>query len=128
MPIQYIQPDTMPVPKGHYTPGIIHHGIVYVAGQLPFDHQGQLQLGSIEEQTTLCMQNMEQILLAAGSNLHHVLKVNIYVSDLELWPRINAAYAQIMGDHKPARAIIPCNTLHYGSLIEIDCIAAVIDQ
>jgi 2-iminobutanoate/2-iminopropanoate deaminase len=47
------------------------------------------------------------------------------VSDIANWAVINATYARIMGDHKPARVIIPCNTLNHGCGIEIDCIAAV---
>jgi 2-iminobutanoate/2-iminopropanoate deaminase len=125
MHIQFISPDTVATPKGHYSPGVVHNGIVYVAGQLPIDKDGQVQAGTIEEQTTLCMYNIEAILKASGSNLQHILKVNVFVSDIALWPRINATYSKIMGDHKPARIVVPCNQLNYGCLIEIDCIAAV---
>ncbi len=123
--MQLIAPDTVMAPKGHYTPATIHNGTVYVAGQLPIDKDGQVQLGTFEEQTALCMHNVEQILLAAGSDLKHVLKVNVFISDIALWPRFNTEYARIMGDHKPARVVVPCNTLNYGCLVEIDCIAAV---
>jgi 2-iminobutanoate/2-iminopropanoate deaminase len=126
--MQYISPLTIATPKGHYSPAVIHNGVVYVAGQLPIDQNGVPQLGSIEEQTSLCMHNITEILKAAGSNLEHIVKVNVFVSDISLWPRINAQYAQIMGSHKPARVVVPCNTLNYGALIEIDCIAAVIDS
>jgi 2-iminobutanoate/2-iminopropanoate deaminase len=123
--MQAISPSTVATPKGHYSPGVVHNGIVYVAGQLPIDKDGQVHAGNIEEQTALCMQNIENILLAAGSNLSHILKVNIFVSDIALWPRINAEYAKIMGAHKPARIVVPCNPLNYGCAIEIDCIAVV---
>ncbi len=124
MSIQFITPGTVAVPKGHYSPGVVHNGTVYVAGQLPIDANGQVQLKSIEEQTALCMHNIEQILLAANSSLQHILKVNVFVSDIALWPRINAEYSKIMGAHKPARIVVPCNPLNYGCQIEIDCIAA----
>jgi 2-iminobutanoate/2-iminopropanoate deaminase len=123
--MQLINSDTIATPKGHYSPGVVHNGVVYVAGQLPIDKDGQVQSGTIEEQTALCMHNIEQILLAANSNLQHILKVNIFVSDIALWPRINAEYSKIMGTHKPARIVVPCNPLNYGCQIEIDCIAAV---
>ncbi|MFN2439485.1 MAG: RidA family protein [Chitinophagaceae bacterium] len=125
--MQYISPKTVAQPRGHYSPGVIHNGIVYVAGQLPIDVNGNVQLGSIEEQTALCLHNVEQILLAANSSLQHILKVNVFVSDIGLWPRINAEYSRIMGVHKPARIVIPCNPLNYGCEIEIDCIAAVVE-
>jgi 2-iminobutanoate/2-iminopropanoate deaminase len=126
MSIQFISPETAATPKGHYSPGVVHNGVVYVAGQLPIDKDGQVQSGTIEEQTALCMHNIEQILLAANSNLQHILKVNVFVSEIALWPRINAVYTNIMGNHKPARIVVPCNQLNYGCQIEIDCIAATI--
>jgi 2-iminobutanoate/2-iminopropanoate deaminase len=123
--MQFISPSTVSTPKGHYSPGVVHNGVVYVAGQLPINANGEVQLTTIEEQTAMCMHNIEQILLAANSSLQHILKVNVFVSDIALWPGINAAYSKIMGNHKPARIVIPCNTLNYGCGVEIDCIAAV---
>lgn len=118
-----LQPPSVAIPRGHYSPGVVHNGIVYVAGQLPINSEGNVQLGSIEEQTSQCMHNVSEILKAAGSDLQHVLKVNIFITDIALWPRVNAEYARIMGSHKPARAVVPCSALNHGCLIEIDCIA-----
>jgi 2-iminobutanoate/2-iminopropanoate deaminase len=123
--MQFLSPSTVATPRGHYSPGVIHNGVVYVAGQLPINANGEVQLKSIEEQTALCMHNIEQILLAANSSLQHILKVNVFVSDITLWPAINSEYSKIMGSHKPARIVVPCNALNYGCGIEIDCIAAV---
>ena len=123
--MQFISPSTIQTPKGHYSPAVVHNGIIYVAGQLPLNANGEPQLSSIEEQTIQCMHNIEKILIASNSNLRHILKVNIFVSDIANWAAINKAYSSIMGDHKPARIIVPCNTLNYGCGIEIDCIAAV---
>lgn len=125
--MQFISPSTISTPKGHYSPGVVHNGIVYVAGQLPINADGEVQLKSIEEQTALCLHNIEEILLTANSSLQHILKVNVFVSDIASWPAINAEYARIMGSHKPARVVIPCNTLNYGCGVEIDCIASVKD-
>lgn len=123
--MQFVSPSAVSTPKGHYSPGVIHNGVVYVAGQLPINANGEVQLKSIEEQTALCMHNIEQILLAANSSLQHILKVNVFVTDIALWAGVNAEYSRIMGSHKPARVIIPCGSLNRGCAIEIDCIAAV---
>ena len=80
--------------------------------------------GSIEEQTELALRNVEAVLLAAGSDLQHVLQFTIYVSDMELWGGVNETYARIMGDHRPARTIVPVKDLHFGTKIEIQAIAA----
>jgi 2-iminobutanoate/2-iminopropanoate deaminase len=51
--------------------------------------------------------------------------MTIYVSDISLWGEVNAAYATIMGEHRPARAVVPVKELHHGYQIEIQAIAAV---
>lgn len=112
-------------PGGHYSQAMVHQGLVYIAGQLPIQpHTGEKCLGSIEEQTELVLANLQAILEAAGSNLNQVLKVTIYVADISLWGRINAVYARVFGDHKPARAVVPVPELHYGFLLELEAIAA----
>jgi 2-iminobutanoate/2-iminopropanoate deaminase len=83
--------------------------------------------GSIEEETELALRNVEAVLHAAGSDLQHVLQFTIYVSDMELWGAVNETYARVMGDHRPARAMIPVKDLHFGTKIEIQAIAAIRD-
>ena len=111
MSITAIYPTEMNRPKGHYAPATVHNGTVYVSGQLPIDLNGQVQLGSIEEQVELCLRNMEIILRAAGSDLQHVLKVNVFLADIAHWPRFNETFARIMGEHRPARIVVPCNSI-----------------
>jgi 2-iminobutanoate/2-iminopropanoate deaminase len=125
-PPRLIHTPNAPTPAGHYSQAAVHNGVVYVAGQLPIDPAtGERKLGSIEEQTERTLRNVEAILIAAGSDLAHLLKVTIYVSDISQWGAVNAVYARILGEHRPARAIVPTPALHHGFLIEIDAIAAV---
>ena len=120
-----IQPTNQPQPKGHYSPGIEHNGLVYVSGQLPMSLDTREPFtGDIDAQTELALRNIEAVLHAAGSDLSHVLQFTIYISDMELWAAVNAAYARVMGDHRPARAIVPVKDLHFGTKIEIQAIAA----
>ena len=123
--INKIQPPDQPTPKGHYSPGVEHNGLIFVSGQLPMDLTTREPfIGPIEEQTELALRNVEAVLHAAGSDLRHVLQFTIYVSDMELWGAVNEAYARVMGDHRPARAIVPVKDLHFGTKIEIQAIAA----
>ena len=126
MQIKPISLTGRPAPKAHYSPAIVYNELVYVSGQLPLDANGEAQLGNIEEQTTLCMKNIETILKAAGSGLNQILKTNVFIADIGNWAKFNETYAGIMGDHRPARIVVPCGTLNRGCAIEIDCIAAVI--
>jgi len=81
--------------------------------------------GAIEVQTELALRNVEAVLREAGTDLDHVLQMTIYVSDMHLWDGVNATYARVMGDHRPARAIVPVKDLHFDTKIEIQAIAAV---
>ena len=124
--MQAISTAAAPAPAGHYSQAIVHQGIVYVAGQLAVDPRtGKAVLGSVEEQTQLALANVAAILQAAGSSLDHVLRCTVYVSDIALWPRVNAAYGQVFGAHRPARTVVPTPHLHHGCAVEIDAIAVV---
>lgn len=60
---------------------------------------------------------------SAGATASDVLKVTAYIVDVERWPRFNAVYAEVMGNARPARAVVPVAQLHYGYLVEVDAIA-----
>ncbi len=127
--MQKVQPEGAPIPKGHYSPGVIHNGFVFVSGQLPMDLKTREPFtGAIEGQTELALLNVENVLKAAGSNLDHVVQMTIYVSDMELWDQVNETYSKVMGEHRPARAIVPVKDLHFGTKIEIQAIGVVVDQ
>ena len=120
--------EKAPKPAGHYSQAIVHNGLVFVSGQLAIDPAtGEKKLGSIEEQTEQVLNNIGAILKAAGSDLNHLIKTTAFIADNDLWGPVNETYKRILGDHKPARAVIPTKELHYGFLIEIDAVAAVID-
>jgi 2-iminobutanoate/2-iminopropanoate deaminase len=127
MEIKKIQTPDAPAPGGHYSQAVVHNGLVYVSGQLPIDARtGEKQLGSVEEQTELVLGNIAEILRASGSDLSRVLKMTLYVADIDLWSQVNAVYARVLGEHRPARVVVPVKELHYGFLIEIEAIAATL--
>ena len=128
MGIKSILTPNAPTPGGHYSQAVVHNGLVYVSGQLPIDPKtGEKKLGSIEEQTEQTLENIRAILQAAGSDLNRVLKMTVYVSDISLWGKVNEVYARVMGDHRPARAVVPVKDLHHGFQIEIEAIAGLLD-
>jgi len=123
-----ISTKNAPAPAGHYSQGMIHGGLVFVSGQLPIDPaSGQPLIGSIEEQTQLAISNVASILEKAGSSLDRVVKTTVYVSNVDLWGRVNAVYAESFGDHRPARAVVPTRDLHFGCQVEIDAVATIDD-
>jgi len=125
MDIKRIDTPNAPKPAGHYSQATVYNGLVFVAGQLSIDPAtGAHKTGNIEEQTEQALNNVHAILQAAGSDWDRVLKINISVADINLWEAVNKVYARVLGDHRPARAVIPTGPLHHGFLIEIEAIAA----
>ncbi|MEO7512372.1 MAG: RidA family protein [Gemmatimonadaceae bacterium] len=120
-----VETQEAPIPAGHYSQGVVHNGVVYVAGQLPIvPGSTERSVGTMTQQTEQTLRNVEAILKAAGSGLDRVLQMTIYISDESLWGEVNATYARVMGNHRPARAVVPVKDLHYGYQIEIQAIAA----
>jgi 2-iminobutanoate/2-iminopropanoate deaminase len=128
MEIKRVETGNAPKPGGHYSQGVIYNGLVFVSGQLSINPQtGEKRLGSIEEQTEQALANVYGILQEAGSDWSKVLKMTLFVADINLWSAVNEVYIRVLGENRPARAIIPCGPLHYGFLIEIEAVAAVGD-
>jgi 2-iminobutanoate/2-iminopropanoate deaminase len=115
-----------PAPVGPYSQAVIHEGLVYVSGQIPLDPAtGEVVEGEIEAQATRVFANLRAVLEAAGSGVERVLRTSIYLTDLSLFPRVNAVYErEFRGDPKPARSTVGVASLPLGVQIEVDAIAA----
>ena len=124
--MKFISTPNAPIPAGHYSQAVVHGGLVFVAGQLPIDPSDpSREPGPIEDQTAQALANVGAILGAAGTSLDRVVQMTVYVSDVSLWGKVNAVYSRVMGNHRPARAIVPSGELRHGMLIEIQAIAAL---
>jgi reactive intermediate/imine deaminase len=118
--------DRAPKPAGHYTQAIVSGAHVFVSGQLPIRPDGHpLDDDSFEAQARQAIQNMLEIVRAAGSSPRHLVKVTAYIVGIANWSRFNAVYASMLPDACPARSVVPVPELHYGYLVEIDAIAAL---
>lgn len=120
-----IETRDAPLPAGHYSQAVVANGFVFVAGILPIVPGGERTIpDGIEAQMRQVLANLRAILVAAGSDLHKLTSVQLFVPSMELWGAINAIYADALGAHRPARTVIPCGALHYGALVELNAIAA----
>lgn len=112
--------------KGHYTPGIISRGMLYISGQLSIDPDTRaVPAGGIREHAKLALSNVERVLQSAGATRNDVVQCRVYVLDIEDWDSVNEVYAEFFGNHKPARIVVPVGKLHFGCLVEIEAIAEV---
>ncbi len=115
-----------PTPAGHYSQAIVYGGVVYVAGMLGVDpKEPEANPGDAGQQTRQALRNVSAVLEAAGSDLGCVVRMMIYVSGHDLWPAVNEAYAEVMGEHRPARAIVPVRSFREPFLVEIVATAAL---
>ncbi len=107
-------------PAGPLFNGIVTFGnLVFIAGV------GAHFKGTIEEHTKHVLDEIEQNLIAAGSSMDKVLKVNVYLSDLANYTRMNTAYAGRFGGTPPVRTTVAVSGVPGDSLVEIDCIASL---
>ena len=113
-------------PGGFYSQAVRAGEMLFISGQLPLEPGGDPVNGSATEQTIRAMKNVQAILKAAGADLSELVQVTIYVSNIDLWPEVDAAYRQFMSGVPvpPARAVVPVNTpLHFDTDIEIQATA-----
>lgn len=100
--------------------------LVFVSGQLGFDPvTRELVAGGLAAETRQALDNIAAILHAAGSSLHRVARVNIYITRFDLLSVMNEVYAQYFPVHKPAKTTVEVSRLDRGGMIEIEVIASV---
>jgi 2-iminobutanoate/2-iminopropanoate deaminase len=103
-----------------------HGDTIYVTGAPPFDPDtGEIFKGDISRQTELVLQQMKLCVETAGSSLEDILKVNVYVTNVEMFPKVNEVYRRFFPQDPPARIFINVPAWNGGFDIEVDCIAAV---
>ena len=119
-----IATEAVPEPAGHYAQGVAWRDLVFVSGQLGPRPDGSHTFDRpFEEQARQALANVLAILREAGAGPQQVLKVTAYLVGVENWPAFNRIYAEMLGDARPARTVVPVPGLHHGYLIEIEAIA-----
>ncbi|MDD4160720.1 MAG: RidA family protein [Synergistaceae bacterium] len=112
--------------KGHYSPGVLSNGMLYISGQLSKNPDtGEVASGDVRDHAALALANMDRVLNGAGLNRNNVVQCRIYLSDIDMWDEVNEVYAEYFADHKPARCVVPSGKLHFGCLVEIEAVAEV---
>ncbi|KAI1637369.1 Endoribonuclease L-PSP-domain-containing protein [Biscogniauxia mediterranea] len=109
-------------PAGPYSQAIKTPSAIYCSGQIPCDASGNLVEGTIGEKTAACINNLRAVLLAAGTSIQKVVKVNVFLTDMSLFAEMNEEYAKWFV-HKPARSCVAVKQLPKGVDVEIECIA-----
>jgi 2-iminobutanoate/2-iminopropanoate deaminase len=126
MPLKKVTTEKAPGAIGPYSQGIIANGFLFTAGQIPLDPvAGKIVDGGIVEQTNRVMENLQEVLRAAGASWGDVVKTTVYLHDLAHFPTVNEVYGKWLGDARPARSTVQVAALPRGALVEIDVVATV---
>ena len=125
--IDYLEPHGMAAPGGHYSHAVRAGAFVFVSGQLPISANGtRLADEDFQTQVRQALANLATALEAANSAVDKLIHVRVYVTDINDWPVFDKLYSEWIGAVRPARAVVPVPTLHYGFRVEIEAVAGVV--
>jgi|TARA_B110000914_G_scaffold224993_1_gene244417 reactive intermediate/imine deaminase len=123
---EYIHTEKAPSAIGAYSQAVKYGDMIFLSGQIPLDpEQMTLVSDDIDMQIKQVFINLTYVLEASGSSLENILKLNVYLTNLENFTKVNEHMEKIFNKPYPARAAIGINSLPKDSLIEIDAIASV---
>ncbi|HCO18572.1 RidA family protein [Gudongella oleilytica] len=126
MKIEYLATEKAPAAVGPYSQGIKAGQFVFTSGQLPLDPKtGQLVQDDIQTATRVALENVKAVLAASGATLEDVVKVTVFVKDMNDFGKINEVYAEFFANHKPARSLVEVARLPKDGVIEIEAVAAI---
>ncbi len=124
MKLEKITTEGAPQAIGPYAQAIAAGDLVFCSGQIPLDAgTGELLRATIREETRRVLDNLAAVLRAAGSDLEHVVKTTVFLTDLADFGEVNAAYGEAFKGHTPARATVQVAGLPRGARVEIECVA-----
>jgi len=119
-----IHPAAAPRPRGPYSPAIVADGFVFVAGQGSVNPKtNELELGDVRSETRRTLENIRIILSAAGSSLRDVVRVGVFLADMNDFAAMNEVYREFFAEAPPARTTVGAQLPKIK--VEIDCIARV---
>ena len=121
--MQQISASTAPDPAGPYSPGMVHGGFLFLAGQGPFDAESRLIEGTFADQVRQTFANLEAVAAAAGTSMRRAVRIGVYLDDLADWPEFNEVSKELLSTPYPARTSIQADL--DGFLVEVDAIVAL---
>jgi 2-iminobutanoate/2-iminopropanoate deaminase len=121
-----VNTDKAPSAIGPYSQAVVHQNTIYCSGQIALDPKtNEIVSAEVGDQTEQVMQNLEQILMEAGSNFSKVLKCSIFLADMNDFSTVNEIYGSYFPENPPARETVEVSRLPKDVKIEISCIAYI---
>jgi len=124
--LQTIHSDQAPKAVGPYSQAVVHGDVLYASGQIGLvPETGTMVAADVAAQVKQVTKNLTAVLAEAGCSTTDILKVNIFLTDMGDFPRVNEIYAAWLGEHRPARATVAVAALPLGAKVEMDLLARV---
>jgi 2-iminobutanoate/2-iminopropanoate deaminase len=125
--MEFLTTPNAPAAIGPYSQAVKFNGILFTSGQIAMKPNGEMIENDIKKQTRQIFENLQAILEDNGTFLSEVLKVNIFLTDMNDFGIVNVIMAEIFGEHKPARSTVQVAGLPKNAMIEMDVIATAVD-
>ena len=123
--MKIVATEKAPKALGPYSQGYVHNGVLYTAGQIAINPEGNdVEATTIEAQTEQVCKNLGEVLKEAGTSFDNVLKTTCFLADMSDFAAFNEVYGKYFTS-KPARSCVAVKTLPKGVLCEVELIAAV---
>ena len=125
--MEFLNTNNAPQAIGPYSQAVKVNGLLYTSGQIALTVDGIMIENDIKKQTRQVFTNIKAILEDNASSLDNVIKINIFLTDMNDFGIVNVIMADVFGDHKPVRSTVAVKTLPKNAMIEMDVIATVAD-
>lgn len=122
--MKYVYTEKAPKPVGPYSQGVLAGNFLFVSGQLPIDPlTGELIKNNFKEAARQALINVIEIVRASGGDIRNIVKVTVYLKDISRFSEFNEVYSELLGDHKPARAVVAVSSIPKDADLMIEAVA-----
>ena len=109
-----------------YSAAVAHRHLIFISGQVAYDYDEKTMVsGTIEDEAKLALENLRTVVEEVGSGFDRILKVTVFLTDMEDFNRFNAVYKEYFPVNPPARSCVAVSSLPYGARVEIEAIAHI---
>jgi 2-iminobutanoate/2-iminopropanoate deaminase len=123
---EVVIPEGGAKPLAPYSPAIRYGNLLFTAGQIGLDPESQkLVGGGVADQAKQAMENLGKILEAAGVGFNHLLKVTVFLTDINDYAAVNTVYGEYFDESPPARSAVQVSALPAGAAVEIEAVAGL---
>jgi 2-iminobutanoate/2-iminopropanoate deaminase len=124
--VQKLDYEGKPAGTGFITPLVIHNGVIYIAGQGAHSHDSSDFPMDIETHTKKVMENVKALVTTGGGTMDSILQLTVYLANIDHYDGMNSVFKTYFPKGGPARTTVAVAALPGKSLVEINCIAAVV--